>query len=67
MVTPQQHAQKPDASRQLALNLDSDVTIQTKRRCFSSMRSTIEDGRNKCKVMTNMWLLAQMRQAGRPL
>ena len=43
------------------------MTIQTKRRYMSHMPSSTEELRQKYKVMTHMWLLAQMRQPTRPL
>ena len=58
-------AQKPEPARTLGINLDSSLTIQTRRRYVSAMPSNFEELRTKYKVMTNMWLLAQMRQPGR--
>ena len=62
-----QKAKHPEPTRQLGLHLDSSLTIQTKRRYMSHMPSSTEQLRQKYKVMTHMWLLAQMRQPTRPL
>ena len=43
------------------------LTIQTRRRYVSAMPATMEVLRTKCKVMTNVWLPAVMRQPGRQL
>ena len=58
-------AQKPEPVRTLGINLESSLTIQTRRRYVSAMPSNFEELRTKYKVITNMWLLAQMRQPGR--
>ena len=62
-----QKARRPELSRQLSLHLDSSLTIHTKRRHMSHMPLSTEELRQKYKVMTHMWLLAQMRQPTRPL
>ena len=63
----QQDAKKPDPTRQYNLQLDSKLTITTKRRHLSS-DSTDEKGlRLKYSIMTDLWLLAQMRQPGRSI
>ena len=62
-----QRAQKTEPSRQMGLHLDATLTIQTRRRYVSSAPTTTEDLRDKYTIMTNMWLLAQMRQPGRHL
>ena len=63
----EQKAKHPELSRQLGLHLDSSLTIQTKRRYMSHMPSSTEELSQKCKVMTHVWLLPQMRQPTRPL
>ena len=60
-----QKKNKLEPSRQLGLNLDSTLTIQTRRRYIASMPANFEDLRPKYKVMSHMWLLFQMRQPGR--
>ena len=62
-----QKAKHPELSRQLGLHLDSSLTIQTKRRYMSHMPSSTAELRQKYKVMTYTWLLAQVRQPTRPL
>ena len=62
-----QKKNKPESSRQLGLNLDSTLTIQTRRRYIASMPANFEELRIKYKVMSHMWLLSQMRQPGRHL
>ena len=62
-----QKKNKPEPSRQLGLNLDSTLTIQTRRRYIASMPANFEELRIKYKVMSHMWLLSQMRQPGRHL
>ena len=56
-------ARKPEQSRHLGLNLDSTLSVQTRRRFITSSPTTIEDLRTEC----NLWLLAQVRQPGRHL
>ena len=58
----QQDARKPDPARQYNLQLDSKLTITTKRRHVSSEPTDEKGLRMKYAVMTNLWLLAQMRQ-----
>ena len=63
----QQDAKKPDHSRQKNLQLDSRLTITTKRR-HQSTEPTDEKGlRLKYAILTNLWLLGQMRQPGRSI
>ena len=62
-----QKKNKPEPSRQLGLNLDSTLTIQTRRRYIASMPANFEELRIKYKVMNHMWLLSQMREPGRHL
>ena len=58
---------RPEPSRQMGLHLDSTLTIQTKRRYMSAMPSSTEELRLKYRIMSNCWLLAQMRQPARHL
>ena len=61
----QQDAKRPDPTRQYNLQLDSKLTITTKRRHLSSEPTDEKGLRLKYSIMTNLWLLAQMRQPGR--
>ena len=63
----QQDAKKPDVSRQYNLQLDSRLTISTKRRHTSTEPADEIALRAKYSIMTNLWLMAQMRQPGRAL
>ena len=63
----QQDAKRPDPTRQYNLQLDSKLTITTKRRHLSSDPSDEKGLRLKYSIMTNLWLLAQMRQPGRSI
>ena len=63
----QQDMKKPDPSRQYNLQLDSRLTITTKRRHLSSEPADEKGLRLKYVVITNLWLLAQMRQPGRTI
>ena len=58
---------KPEVSRHMGIHLDSTLTIQTRKRFIFSMPSCIGELRSKYRIMTNIWLLAQMRQPGRAL
>ena len=58
---------KPDPSRQYNLQLDSRLTITTKRRHLSSEPTNEKGLRPKYVIMTNLWLLAQMRQPGKSI
>ena len=63
----QQDAKKQDHSRQYNLQLDSRLTITTERR-HQSTEPTDEKGlRLKYAILTNLWLLGQMRQPGRSI
>ena len=62
-----QRAQRPEASRQLGVHLDSTLTVETRRKYMSTMPLNSEELRDKYAVMTNMWILAQMRQPGRTM
>ena len=61
----QQDMKKPDPSRQYNLELDSRLTITTKRRHLSSEPADEKGLRLKYAIITNLWLLAQMRQTVR--
>ena len=63
----EQRKSKPEPSRHLGINLDASLMIQTRRRYLTSMPLHSEQLRTKYKVMSNMWLMAQMRQPGRRL
>ena len=63
----QQDMKKPDPSRQYNLQLDSKLTITTKRRRVSSEPTDEKGLRQKFSITTNLWLLAQMRQPGRSI
>ena len=63
----EQESKKPDTQRHMSLHLDGQLTIQTKCRFLSTMPSNPKEVRVKYKIMTNCWLLAQMRQPGRHL
>ena len=60
-------ASKPEPSTQMGMHLDSTLTLQTKKRYISRMPTDPESVRTKYIVMTNLWLLAQLRQPGRQL
>ena len=63
----QQDAKRPYPSRQYNLQLDSKLTITTKRRHLSTEPTDERGLRLKYSIMTNLWLLAQMRQPGRTI
>ena len=63
----EQRKLKPEASRHLGINLDASLMIQTRRRYLSAMPQNTEQLRIKYRIMSNMWLLAKMRQPGRRL
>ena len=63
----QQDAKRPDPTRQYNLQLDSKLTITTKRRHLSSEPTDEKGLRLKYSIMTNLWLLAQVRQPGRSI
>ena len=63
----EQDRMKPEPARQYGIHLDSRLTLQTRRKCTSSNPKDIEELRAKYDVMSNLWLLAQMRQPGRVL
>ena len=50
---------KPEGPKHLSLTLDAQLTVATRRRCLSSMPRNTEELRAKCRVMSNMWLLAR--------
>ena len=63
----EQKEKRPESARQVGIHLDSTLTIQTRRRFVSTAPTNTEELRTKYKIMTNMWLLAQMREPGRKL
>ena len=63
----QQELKKPEPARQYNLQLDSKLTITTKRRHLSTEPVDEKGLRMKYAVLTNFWLLAQMRQPGRSI
>ena len=63
----QQEEARPEPSRQMDMHLGSTVTILTKRRYISTMPTSTEDLRQKYRIMSNCWLLAQMWQPARHL
>ena len=60
----EQMASKPEPPTQMGLHLDSNLTLQTKKRYLSKMLTDPESLRTKYRVTTNLWLLAQLRQPG---
>ena len=60
-----QIASKPELPTQMEMHLDSTLTLQTKKRYISHVPTDPESLRTKNRVMTNLWLLAQLRQLGR--
>ena len=60
-----QEKNKPENVRQNGLSLDSKLTITTKKRIVSSEPVNEKELRDKYAIMTNMWLLGQMKQPGR--
>ena len=63
----EQMAFKPEPPAQMGLHLDSTLTLLTKKRYLSRLPTDPETLRTKYRVMTNLWLLAQLRQPGRQL
>ena len=63
----QQDSKRPDPTRQYNLQLDSKLTITTKRRHLSTEPTDEKGLRLKYSILTNLWLLAQMRQPGRTI
>ena len=55
-------ASKPEPPTQMGLHLDSTLSLQTQKRYLSRMPTDSESLRTKYRVMTNLWLLAQLRQ-----
>ena len=53
---------KPEPTRQLGMNLDSTLTIQTRGRFLSPLPASVGNFRVRYEVVDNVWLLAQMRQ-----
>ena len=63
----EQDAKRPDPARQCNLQIDTKLTITTKRRHLSSEPTDEKCLRLKYSIMTNLWVLAQMRQPGRSI
>ena len=63
----QQDSKRPDLTRQYNLQVDSKLTITTKRRHLSTEPTDEKGLRLKYSILTNLWLLAQMRQPGRTI
>ena len=63
----QQDSKRPDPTRQYNLQLDSKLTITTKRRHLSTEPTDEKGLRLNFSILTNLWLLAQMRQPGRSI
>ena len=63
----EQMALKLEPPTQMGLHLDSTLTLLTKKRYLSRMPTDLESSRTKDRVMTHLWLLAQLRQPGRQL
>ena len=57
----------PNAAKHLGIHLDASLTIQTRRRFHSVLPATTEALRLKFSVMSNLWLLAKMRQPARQI
>ena len=51
----------------MAFQLDDKLAVTTKRRHVSTTPKDIEELRRKYAVFSDMWLLALMRQTGRPM
>ena len=60
-------AKTPHAAKHLGIHLDSTLSIQTRRRFKSVLPATTEALRMKFSVMSNLWLLAKMRQPARTI
>ena len=58
---------RPEPSGRMGMRLDCTLTIQTRRRYMSSTPTATEGLRQKYIIMSNCWLLAQMRQPARHL
>ena len=60
-------AKTPNAAKHFGIHHDASLTIQTKRRFSSVLPATTEALRLKFSVMSNLWLLAKMRQPARQI
>ena len=60
-----QERNKPEQERQYGLTLDSKPTITTKKRVVSAEPANEKELREKYAILTNLWLLGQMKQPGR--
>ena len=63
----EQKEKRPEQARHVGIHLDSTLTIQTRRRFVPTPPSNTEELRSKYKILTNLWLHAQMREPGRRL
>ena len=63
----QQDLKRPEPAPQYNLQLDSRPTITTKRRHLSTELTDEKGLRLKYAVLSNLWLLAQIRQPGRSI
>ena len=60
-------AKTPNAAKHLGIHLDASLTIQTRRRFHSVLLATTEALHLKFSVMSDLWLLAEMRQPARQI
>ena len=58
---------KAELSRELGVHFGSSLAIERRWRYISSMPNSMDDLRTNFSVMSNMWLLAHLRQPGPPL
>ena len=58
----EQIASKPEPPFQMGMHLDATLSLQTKKKYMSTMPTNTESLRTKYRIMTNLWLLAQLRQ-----
>ena len=63
----EQERQKPDPPKQFGIHFHSKLPLQTRRRYTGAAPKNTVELRAKYEVMSNMWLLAQLRQPGRSL
>ena len=63
----EQIASKPEPPFYVGMHLDLTLSLQTKKRYVSTMPTNTESSRTMYRIMTTLWLLAQLRQPGRPL
>ena len=60
-------AKTPNAAKHLGIHLDASLMIQTRRRFHSVLPATAEALRLNFSVMSNLWLLAKIRQPARQI